>query len=147
MRVRYGKVEELQRKLKKEVPQKEDLMRNMLLERDEARHGLADVDRQIEDVGVQISTTQGILRNLEGQSTDRLSAFGANLPKVLEEIRRARWNHSAPIGPLGLYVRLEDMRYKDAFHSLLGQNMCTFAVRHSGDKATMLKILQHCGKV
>ena len=146
LRTRLEEMDNTLRRLTRDVPYKEDLIQNVSLERDQANDRLAGIDRQIDEVGGQISSTSGTLRNLEGQSSDRLSAFGTNLALVMEEIRRARWVHSPPIGPLGLYVKLEDMDYKDAFHSLLGQSLCTFAVRDPRDRTTMLSIMQRCAK-
>ena len=146
LRTRHGEMDNTLRKLTRDVPYKEDLIQNISLEREQASDRLGGIDRQIDEVGGHIGATSGNLRNLEGQSTDRLSAFGTNLTLILDEIRKTRWVHSPPIGPLGLYVKLEDMDYKDAFHSLLGQILCTFAVRDHRDRSTMLNILQRCAK-
>lgn len=144
LRKRHLDLETQLRKLTRDIPFKEDLIRDITAEHEQVSDRLAHVDAELGGISGQINVLQGTLRNLQGQSTDRLSAFGHDLHRVLEEIRRAKWVHSQPIGPLGLHVQLEDMRYKDALHSLLGQNLCTFAVRHPADKATMLKILKDC---
>lgn len=146
LRKRHGDLDSTLRRLERDVPLKEDLIRDTTIQRDQAQDRLADIDRQIEEVGGELGAKLATVRNLEGQSTDRLSAFGTNLPRVLDDIRKARWVHSPPIGPLGMYVRLDDMRYKNAIHSLLGSALCGFAVRHNTDKATMLKILQNAVK-
>ena len=130
------------RRLRREVPLKEDAVREGGLERDRAFANVENIDRDINSIGDQISRTQSTLRNLEGQSTNRLSAFGTNLDAVLRDIARARWVHSAPLGPLGMHVQLEDMKYKDAFQALMGQLLCTFAVRDAADKTTLIKILK-----
>jgi len=146
LRKRYSDLDTAHRKLLNDVPHKEELINDTTMEREQTQDRLAEIDRQLDEVNAQINSSQNTLRNLEGQSTDCLSAFGYNLKLVLEDIRRARWAHSPPIGPLGLHVRLDDMIYKDAFHSILGGLMCGFAVRDPTDKATMLKILRDCSR-
>lgn len=84
--------------------------------------------------------------NLKTQATNRLSAFGSRMDSVMREIDAARWVHSKPIGPLGMYVKLKDPRYQNAFHSVMGMTLCQFAVRCDQDRRTMMEILKRCGR-
>lgn len=88
---------------------------------------------------------QETIHNLKAQANNRLAAFGQRMDLVMNAIARARWVHSKPIGPLGMHVKLKDMRYRDAFHQVIGSQLCQFAVRCSEDRQTMLDILKDCG--
>jgi chromosome segregation ATPase len=82
--------------------------------------------------------------NLRLQATNRLAAFGHNISIVMQEIDRARWVHSKPLGPLGMHVRLKDLKYRNAFHSVFGSTLCQFAVQCDQDRKTMMDILKRC---
>lgn len=84
--------------------------------------------------------------NLRSQSTNRLNAFGSQMPLVMAEINKARWSHSKPIGPLGMHVKLKNVKYRDAFHRVLGSTLCQFAVRCEQDRRTMMEILKRCSR-
>jgi chromosome segregation ATPase len=84
------------------------------------------------------------IESLKSQSGSRLNAFGIRIDLVMREIDKARWVAGKPIGPLGMYVSLNDPRYKNVFHAVLGQTLCLFAVLGDADRATMMAILQRC---
>lgn len=92
------------------------------------------------------SSSREAVENLRLQATNRLAAFGSNVSSVMQEIDRARWAHSRPIGPLGMHVKLKDLKYRDAFHSVFGSTLCQFAVRCEQDRKTMMEILKRCSR-
>ena len=146
LRKRYGELEDLLRRLKTDVPYKEQSVSEATYDRDQSWEQVADVDRRVEDIGGQVHATRNRLQNLEGQSTDRLSAFGTKMGLVLDAMSKRRWVGARPIGPLGMHVRLEDARYTDAIQSMLGANMCSFAVHDRRDQGTMMQLLKDCAK-
>jgi len=96
-----------------------------------------ETSKEAKDMGARID-------NLKAQSGSRLNAFGNKMDLVMREIDRAHWTAGKPIGPLGMHVSLTDHRYKDAFHSLMGQTLCLFAVLNDRDRSTMKEILVRC---
>lgn len=85
-----------------------------------------------------------LLANLELQAKNRMATFGTGLEHVFKEFDRARWVHSRPLGPLGAHVQLEDPHYQATMSSVLGNLMCSFAVRCPQDKQTLMDILKRC---
>lgn len=110
----------------------------------------ADAESRAEADALQASRAEieskDAVDNLKSQAKNRLLAFGANMPMVMQEIDKARWVHSRPLGPLGMHVKLKDLKYRDAFHSVLGSTLCQFAVRCEQDRRTMLDILKRCAR-
>ncbi|KAG8962376.1 Structural maintenance of chromosomes protein 6 [Tulasnella sp. 419] len=92
--------------------------------------------RIAEDIRGQIAHLRGIEKN-------KLSAFGNNVDKILEEIQQRTWKGQAtPIGPLGLYVTLKDKDFKDVLQIQLGRTMMSFAVSHLDDRRQLEAILK-----
>ncbi|KAL7423017.1 Structural maintenance of chromosomes protein 6 [Cryptotrichosporon argae] len=82
------------------------------------------------------------LRMFQHQQTNQLFKFGQKIDIVMRMIDQERWIHSKPLGPLGNYVKLQDMRYANVITSHIGSTMCSFAVRDGRDRVKLMKILQ-----
>ncbi|WOO77550.1 Structural maintenance of chromosome0s protein 6 [Vanrija pseudolonga] len=88
------------------------------------------------------------LESLQQSSTNRLARYGNRLDIVLEAIKKVKWRHSPPIGPIGQYVHLHenDFKYRDVLQGVMGSFLCSFAVRHDDDKVTLMRILSDAAK-
>lgn len=143
------KVQRLQRlleQLTREKPKCEEEYAKAKAAREAIGNDISTSDEKVSYAEQQLSEAKAKLANLQSQSTDRLSAFGERMEMVMREINKAHWQHSKPIGPLGMHVKLNDSRYQAALHSVLGQTLCQFAVRCDADRSTMMRILQECHK-
>ena len=136
--------EALVRRLQRDLPIKTQKVNDREAERDTAERELHETRAQFSYHNENVQKLQNTIKNLEGQAANRNSAFGHRLELVFNEIDRATWVHSKPLGPLGMYVQLEDHRYKDIVSTLLGSLLCSFAVRHARDKQTLMNILRQC---
>nr|XP_019045507.1 hypothetical protein I302_05897 [Kwoniella bestiolae CBS 10118]OCF24437.1 hypothetical protein I302_05897 [Kwoniella bestiolae CBS 10118] len=134
--------EEFLNKLKKDKPKKQQQQVEKAADLKLARVAVTELENEIEQKKLKARNIQGKITNLQGQSINRLSAFGQGLDNVMKDIQRTKWKHSPPLGPLGMYVKLEDMYYRDIVQAVLGQNLCTFAVRDVQDRATLTEILR-----
>ncbi|ORX37312.1 hypothetical protein BD324DRAFT_440475 [Kockovaella imperatae] len=110
------------------------------------------IDREVDDLVVKKGSVEQNIRNIEDrikrlreQSGDRLNLFGTGLDRVRQAIDHPRqpWKGGKPIGPLGMYVNLEDPMYRKVACSVLGTTLCGFAVKHPDDKVQLLSILQN----
>ncbi len=58
-----------------------------------------------EQMKMQLRSIEGDIRSLNQQRTDRLKAYGQNMPDVIREVRQleqqGRWRGRMPIGPFG----------------------------------------------
>lgn len=141
---RRKKLEDGLSSLRRRLPEAERKATDAAQELDRAEAEYTALESRRDDIRVQLDRAKQSAATLQRQSTDRMAVYGQGFDKVMARIRQARWHHSEPLGPLGLYVQLEDMRYRDAAHATLGQLLCGFAVRDHRDKHTLLNILKEC---
>ncbi|OCF37020.1 hypothetical protein I316_00924 [Kwoniella heveanensis BCC8398] len=136
------KFEEVLNRFRKEKPRLEQQHVAKTTERKNALQEVDEIKRRAADEQATSKRIQEKISNLEKQSLNRLSAFGTGLEHVMRDVQRAKWVHSPPIGPLGMHVKLEDMSYSELMHSVLGNHLCSFAVRDARDRQTLRNILQ-----
>jgi chromosome segregation ATPase len=132
------------RKFQQEVPLRERQVNDLDKELYKAQDAVADIDHQLGGVNSQIMSVQDQLSTIQRQSSNRLSAYGDGVNLVLDEIAKARWQRGKPVGPMGLFVQLEDRTYRAACESLLGSMMCTWVVQCDTDRETLRRILADC---
>ena len=137
-------LESLASKLRQNRPKSEQEVQEAEKAFEMAQHAEAQASGEALQASNAESASKEAVDNLRLQATNRLAAFGHNISSVMQEIDRARWVHSRPIGPLGMHVKLKDLKYRDAFHSVFGSTLCQFAVRCEQDRKTMMEILKRC---
>lgn len=122
------------------VVQRDQLTKDIAaVERDEAqaKSELDTSQQKVQDIVDEIST-------INTQDGDRLAIFGANMAAILAEIKRGRWHGQEPVGPLGLYVELEDARkWGDIMRVSIGREMGAFGITDSRDSGPLRAILRH----
>jgi chromosome segregation ATPase len=124
-------------KVEQTITEAEEALAKAVADENIATDVRMEASKAASDMGARID-------NLKAQSGSRLNAFGHKMDLVMREIDRAHWTAGKPIGPLGMHVSLTDHRYKDAFHSLMGQTLCLFAVLNDRDRSTMKETLIRC---
>ncbi|WVR06445.1 hypothetical protein IAU60_003476 [Kwoniella sp. DSM 27419] len=129
-------------KFRKEKPRKQQQHTAKTTEKRDAQRVVEDIKNQMEQEQSTGRRIQDKINNLQRQSVNRLSAFGAGLDQVMRDIQKAQWKHSPPLGPLGMHVKLQDMDYRDVIQSILGNVLCSFAVRDPQDREQLNQILQ-----
>lgn len=142
LRERFRKIGEGQERFRREVPSRQAKVDGLTRDVDTARQAMAEAESEVRFAKTKVDDLAQRILNLQSQAGDRLAAYGYKLNVLFDEINRARWVHSKPLGPLGQYIQLEDPLYRRAFASTLGPIACAFAVRDPRDKATMSKVLR-----
>jgi hypothetical protein len=137
------KHEELEARLTRELPKKEEAVEHALRAREAADDRIQQTQYQLQDLDEKIGYDANTLRNLESRRTNELAAFGHGIENVLKDIDRARWAGAKPVGPLGRYVKLNDFAYKGLMEANLGSILCSFAVQDSRDRGQLQGILQN----
>jgi chromosome segregation ATPase len=117
------------------------------LEREEDRLGqlVHELEPQIVKKTSDVQRMRDNMAALRNQSGDQLSRFGANVPKILEEIDRLesqrRWRGSKPVGPFGRYVKLMNQKFGTVIESALDKNLNAFSVDNHDDYHLLRSIL------
>jgi len=107
-------------------------------------------DQQEAQAKTQVETLQRKMQELteeiavrSNQEQDRLAAFGFSMTAVLVAIKQQRWFGDVPVGPLGMYVELEDAaKWGDIMRISIGHHMRGFAITDARDFGALKAILQ-----
>ena len=115
-----------------------------------AYDSLADQRPQFEDsvriARREVDSFESQLRMLESSKGDRLKQYHEKMPSVVRLIQsRANLFEEMPVGPLGLYVSLEDKRWTDIIENIFGRSLNGFAVTNYRDIEQLNGILKECG--
>lgn len=141
-------LEEQRDKLEKEGQRSREKRTAIIAESDADRHIERDIQAEREVVNGNLQRVIGTIRNLNQQmsNSDASARYGQNIQAVRDEIARAQWHHSPPIGPLGTCVKLKpgEESYREVLDSLLGSLLNSWAVKDSRDKGTLQAIFKKC---
>ncbi|WFD31681.1 RNA helicase [Malassezia sp. CBS 17886] len=83
------------------------------------------------------------LARCEAATADRITAFGGpGVPQVMAAIARERRWRQPPAGPLGMRIRVRDMRWAPVVEAVLGGTLNAFCVTNHADRALLAAILR-----
>lgn len=143
-REKLQKLRILYDQLVREKPIREEELAKATQACDAAKKDIENWEPKRSSLEQQLGEANGRLQNLQSQASDRLSAFGDKMDLVLRAINAEQWERGKPIGPLGMYVKLNDTTYQAALHSFMGSTLCQFVVHCDADRVKMMRILQKC---
>ncbi|KAK4702049.1 structural maintenance of chromosomes protein 6, partial [Phenoliferia sp. Uapishka_3] len=87
----------------------------------------------------QVSAIKRRIANLQKSTSNKLYAYGPNVPKLVESVRQAHW--SAPvIGPVGTRVTVRFPEYCSVLETVLGGSLGTWIVQNTEDYKLMVKL-------
>ncbi|KAG1745864.1 P-loop containing nucleoside triphosphate hydrolase protein [Suillus paluster] len=89
----------------------------------------------------RVVAAQSMISQCKERGQNALAPYGQDIKGVLDQIAKMRWHGEAPIGPLGLHVKLKDMKLADLMKVQLGSLMCAFAVTDARDRAQLKRLL------
>ncbi|XP_063955856.1 structural maintenance of chromosomes protein 6-like isoform X2 [Lytechinus pictus] len=89
-----------------------------------------------------IAARERRLKNLEGSRKNRLKLYGDYMPNLLAEIERsaARF-HKKPLGPVGSFLKLKDVRWALGVESCLKRLMYSFCCHDQHDSSILKDIM------
>ncbi|ORY25918.1 hypothetical protein BCR39DRAFT_542516 [Naematelia encephala] len=140
-REKLQQMRDLERKLRLEAPVIQDQLEPVKQTEETQQEEVERLSQAVRYASQAVNQAEARLANLERQKSSRLSAFGTRMDQFVEEMKRQRWEGPV-LGPLGLHVKLEDNQYRDAFHSVLGSLLCSFAVTTWNDRTKLQVMLQ-----
>ncbi len=86
------------------------------------------------EIQQQHAQKRRMLDQIRRSKTDRILAYGENMPRLLSEIERSTNQfHRPPLGPIGLFVQLEDKKWSLPIESLIGKELEGFIVMDQHD--------------
>jgi len=117
------------------------------------------VRQNIKEADVAVHSAQGELTNLRGlvassrkevqalkaSGNNRIAAFGAQMPNIVEEIRKCRGFSKTPIGPLGAHINMvegSDDKLARAVEGELGGLVTSFLCDNSADQRILFNLFQ-----
>jgi chromosome segregation ATPase len=143
-----GQIEELKEKLqqrnekvsqcKSEMDENENRQRELQSQKRNLEEKVASLKRRIEEVDSENS-------KLEAQKKNGLHAYGASVPAILDAIdKETGWVKRKPIGPIGKFVQLTDMKYANVLETILGNTLNAFLVESFEDRKILAGIFRRC---
>lgn len=142
---RLIELESQRNKLQPQVGLKEQVIRDKEAQVNELEAKIEEANGRCMESNREARDLEGGLERMQRQTDNRLSVFGSNIETVMRAIDRAQW-HVRPVGPLGMFVELQDMYYRDVLHSYLGAQLCTWAVQDQRDRAQLMSILKRAAE-
>jgi chromosome segregation ATPase len=137
------RVEELNGLKSKASPLKEQERR--IQEEIENRLGpnIRDLNSDLSRLEAEHRKTRSQIDALGRQKGNATAAFGANVPQILNLIERnQRSFHQNPIGPIGMFVSVEDRRWAAPIETKLRRNLRTFICTDRHDSSLLSDILR-----
>ena len=114
----------------------------------EAKVALQKVERELWTLEGLVYSSKKEVQALKADGNNRLAAFGAQMPKIVEEIRKfggPRGFVKAPIGPLGAHINLvegSDEKLAKAVEGELGGLVSCFLCDNSADQHKLFNLFQ-----
>ena len=96
-----------------------------------------DMAKQLER---ELQRTKETLDRLMQSKKDNLLMFGPRMREILQEINATNFRMK-PIGPLGMHVKLKDMRWSKTIDSIIGSLLNNFVVSNREDRDKLQRIL------
>ena len=116
----------------------------------------ANLDRQLgglearrEQLRSGVANAESMMANLRNAKSNRMTAFGQNIPALLQLIDRdTRWRQK-PIGPIGAHLKLRDRHWAPVLESVIGNTLNAFCVTNHHDRSVLqeLKRRANCNDV
>lgn len=123
-----------------------DQKRNKLAERDEVKSKGQAAENKRNQLQERITDCQTMISKCKEQEKNSLAPYGHDIKGVLQSINKMRWHGDTPVGPLGLYVKLEDQKWASLLRGQLGNLMTSFACTDVRDRPQLKKILDQSKK-
>lgn len=98
------------------------------------------LDGRVDRLRNTVSNTESSLKKLQVAKTNAMTAFGPNIPQLLQMIdREKRWKQK-PVGPIGSLVKLKDARWAPVLESVIGNTLNAFCVTNHQDRNLLLEL-------
>ncbi|KAH9936685.1 P-loop containing nucleoside triphosphate hydrolase protein [Fomitopsis serialis] len=100
-----------------------------------------ELKRQKDEAQQDVMNAQGALQQSQEAEKNKLAPYGNKMDQVLASIERMNWYGNRPVGPLGLYVKVQDPVWAPLMRVQLGGLMGAFAITDARDRAQLGQLL------
>lgn len=121
-------------------------MRNadrMIAEKTEEANQISEKGKSLQS---EVSRLRVIAESYENMRRNKLSGYGRNVSRVMEEITKCtnerKWRGQPPIGPFGLHIQLKKKDCRSVVESSLNHLLNGFGVDNIEDQRLLNRILQ-----
>jgi chromosome segregation ATPase len=95
----------------------------------------------------RVENCNAMIQKAKEQEQNNLAPYGKDMKRVLAQIKQMRWHGQAPVGPLGIYVKVkEPQKWAPLLRSQLGGFMMAFACTDARDRPQLKRLLHDSGK-
>jgi len=111
----------------------------------EAELALQRKEGELQTLRGLVDSSEREVQALKATGNHRLAAFGAQMPKIVEEIRKCKEFTKPPIGPLGAHINMvdgADEQLTRAVEAVLGELVSCFLCDNSADHSTLDNLFQ-----
>lgn len=90
----------------------------------------------------EVASSEQRIAGLRIARSNRMAAFGTNIPALLQLIERERRWRQKPVGPIGAHLKVRDGKWVAVLESVLGNTLNAFCVTTHHDR-NILQELKH----
>jgi chromosome segregation ATPase len=112
---------------------------------DQYNASILTLEQKQREVTHDLSILKNRLEHLQLARHNKLRIFGDKIPEVLKAIRSTSSFSYKPVGPIGLHIKLRDLKWKFAMDAVIGAYMESFVVRNFEDQRLLKNILDKYG--
>ncbi|PVV03804.1 hypothetical protein BB560_001714 [Smittium megazygosporum] len=145
------RIENLKLKLKEEIEEINNRLKSGKIKQQSLdaeitkfQRSLATLSDSSDQIKIKIAERRREIERLKLQSKDSLSAFGRGVSQVLAEIPKIPWKGSTPVGPLGKFVRLKELKWNVVIETVLDKSLNMFMVDNHQDRNTLDNLMRKC---
>ena len=119
---------------------------------DHVRHNIREAEVASHHAQGELVTLKGLVASskrevqaLKSSGNNRIAAFGAQMPRIVEEIKKCRGFSKTPIGPLGAQINMvngADDKLARAVEGELAGLVTAFLCDNSADQRTLFNLFQ-----
>nr|WJN25126.1 DNA repair protein [Tranzscheliella williamsii] len=129
--------------LQEEEVEREEEMQSIEQDLTELLQKEDEEDVRLSRLREQYESNDTRLQRMRESTRNRITAFGGpNVPRLLKAIQDERGWNSPPLGPLGVHLKLKDMRWQRVLESVIGNALNAFFVSNHRDRQKLQSLMQ-----
>eukprot|EP00818_Percolomonas_sp_WS_P008954 CAMPEP_0117445174 /NCGR_PEP_ID=MMETSP0759-20121206/5651_1 /TAXON_ID=63605 /ORGANISM="Percolomonas cosmopolitus, Strain WS" /LENGTH=1096 /DNA_ID=CAMNT_0005237325 /DNA_START=191 /DNA_END=3481 /DNA_ORIENTATION=+ len=148
LREREEKIERYTKMLddsKKALEENREKQNAILDELNQAEEQVRSSSTSVHAVKSQIDRTKQKINQMGRQNQDPLAYYSPEMRSLFREIERNRHRfQKCPVGPIGMLVKVKDLKWAGTVELALKNSLSTFVVDNSRDRQVLMDVAKHC---
>lgn len=88
----------------------------------------------------RVAATETLVRNLRAAKSNRLSAYGQNIPLLAQKIQQQQGWKGPVVGPIGSHIKMKDPKWAPVLESVIGNTLGAFCVTNHNDRVLLQRL-------